>query len=117
MDHPMPSNYHSGAWSRSSWFHRQGKPTSIETPEIPVSGVGIEFKIGRRWSAAKELAIAEGKLRIIAIVGLIAQGRAGLGLIPSNITGKITVKEHQHLVQDKVRAEMKEKKDEKNGWL
>ena len=31
----MPSNYHSGAWLRSSWFHRQRKPTSIETLEIP----------------------------------------------------------------------------------
>ena len=75
-----------------------------------VLGTGIEVKTIRRWKAAKELAIAEGNLRIKAIVDSVAQERAGLGLIPSNITRKITVKEHQHLIQDEVRAEMEEKR-------
>lgn len=44
-----------------------------------VSGAGIEVKTGRRWSATKELPIAEGNMRIKEIVGSVAQGRAGLG--------------------------------------
>ena len=58
----------------------------------------------------KELAIAEGNLRIKSIVGSISQGRARLELIPSNITRKIPVKDRQYLIRDEVRAGMAEKR-------
>ena len=82
----------------------------MNSSDPKVSGAGIEVRTGRKWRAAEELAIAEGNLRVKAIVGSVAQGRAGLGLIPTNFTGKITPKERQQLLQDEVRAGMEEKR-------
>ena len=75
-----------------------------------VSGAGIEVRTGRKWRAAEELSIAESNLRVKAIVGAVAQGRAGLGRIPTNITRKVTPKERQQLLQDEVRSGMEEKR-------
>lgn len=87
--------------TRESYHYRNSR-------DPKVSGAGIEIKTGRKWSATKELAIAEGNLRVKAIMGSVAQGRAGLELIPSYKFGKSTVKERQHLIQDEVRAGMEE---------
>ena len=75
-----------------------------------VSGAGIEVRTGRKWKAAEELSIALSNLRVKAIVGAVAQGRAGLGRIPTNITRKVTPKERQQLLQDEVRSGMEEKR-------
>ena len=65
---------------------------------------------GRKWSAEKELAIAEGNLRVKSIVGSVAKCRAGLGLIPTYCPGKVTIKEGQKLIQVEVSAWMEEKR-------
>ena len=75
-----------------------------------VSNAGIEVLTRRKWSAAKELAIAEENIRVKSIVGSVAKDRAGLGLIPTIFPGKVTIKEGQKLIQDEVRAEMEEKR-------
>ena len=62
-----------------------------------VSNAGIEVLTGRKWSEAKELAIAEGNIRVISIMGPVAKGRAGLGQIPTYCPGKVTTKEGQKL--------------------
>ena len=88
-----------------------------------VTNAGIEVLTRRKWSAAKELAIAEGNLRGKLIVGSVAKGRAGLGLIPTYCPGKVMIKEGQKLIQDKVRAGMEEKRmtkmvgyDQQGAW-
>ena len=58
-----------------------------------VSNAGIKVLTGRKWSAAKELAIAEGNIRVKSIVVSVAKGRVGLGLIPTYCSGKVTIKE------------------------
>ena len=75
-----------------------------------VTNAGIEVLAGRKWSAAKKLAIAEKNLRVKSIVGSVAKGRAGLGLIPTYYPGKFTIKEGQKLIQDEIRTGMKEKR-------
>ena len=57
-----------------------------------MSNEGIEVLTGRKWSATKEVAIAEGNIRVKSIVGSVAKGRAGLGLIPTYCSGKVTIK-------------------------
>ena len=71
-----------------------------------VSNSGIEVLMGRKWSADKELTIEEVNLRVKSIVGSVAKGRTDLGLIPTNFTRKVTIKEGQQLIQDEVRAGM-----------
>ena len=73
-----------------------------------VAGAGIEIKTGRKWSAAKELEIAEGRLRVRTIVGNVAVGRTGLGFTPSTRIEKATRREKQQLLQSEVRAGIEE---------
>ena len=75
-----------------------------------MTNAGIEVLTGRKWSAAKELAIAEGNLRVKLIVGSVAKSRANLDLIPTYCPGKVTIKEGQKLIQNEVRAVMEEKR-------
>ena len=75
-----------------------------------MSNAGFEAVMGQKWGADKELTIAEGNLRVKSIVGSVAKARAGLCLIPTNFTRKITIKEDQQLIQDEVRAGIDEKK-------
>ena len=63
-----------------------------------VSNAGIEVLRGREWSTAKELAMAEGDIRVKSIVGSVAKGRGSLGLIPPYCPGKVTIKEGQKLI-------------------
>ena len=51
----------------------------IESEDPKVAAAGIQIRSGRKWSAKRELQVAEERLRHKAILGSIAKGRAGLG--------------------------------------
>lgn len=69
-----------------------------------VAAAGIEVRTGRKWKAARELQVAEARLRQKALVGMVASGRAGLGYFPSCQVSKAKAKERLHLLQEEVRA-------------
>ena len=48
-----------------------------------VSGAGIEIHTGRKWSAARELKVAEVRLQQMTMVGTVARRTKGLGYYPS----------------------------------
>ncbi len=47
--------------------------------DAKVSGAGIVVRTGRKWRAAEAVQQAETRLKHKAILGTVAQGRAGLG--------------------------------------
>ena len=49
-----------------------------DSRDLKVSGAGIEIHTGRKWSAARELKVAEERLQQKAIVGTVASGTRGL---------------------------------------
>ena len=57
--------------------------TKSEGPKV--AAAGIQIRSGREWSAKRELQVAEERLRHKAILGSIAEGRAGLGFSPRHI--------------------------------
>lgn len=69
-----------------------------------VAAAGIEVHTGRKWNAARELQVAEARLRQKALVGTVASGRTGLGYFPSFQVSKAKGKERLHLLQEEVRA-------------
>ena len=48
-----------------------------------VAQAGVEVKTGRKWSAQVAVADAESRLRHRDLVGVVAHGRAGLGMFPT----------------------------------
>ena len=75
-----------------------------------VAGAGIEVRTGRKWSAIKELDIAEERLRVKTIVGTIAVGKTGLGFSPSTRVDQASREERQHLLQEEVRTGVEERR-------
>ena len=57
--------------------------TESEDPKVVAAG--IQIRSDRKWSAKRELQVAEERLRHKAILGSIAKGRAGLGFSPRRI--------------------------------
>ena len=57
-----------------------------ESKDPKVAAAGIQIRSGRKWSAKRELQVAEERLRHKAILGSIAKGRVGLGFFPSTHT-------------------------------
>ena len=53
-----------------------------ESEDPKVAAAEIQIRSGRKWSAKRELQVAEERLRHIAILGLITKGRVGLGFFP-----------------------------------
>ena len=60
-----------------------------------INEASIEVDTGKKWKAAKELKIAEERLREKEILGVVATGRAGLGFFPSIRVDKVVGKEKQ----------------------
>ena len=56
-----------------------------ESEDPKVAAAGIQIRSGRKWSAKRELQVAEERLRHKAILGSIAKHRAGLGFSPLRI--------------------------------
>lgn len=75
-----------------------------DTKDSKVAAAGIEVHSGRKWSAARELQVVEGRLRQRALVGVMAAGQSGLGFFPSCQVGRARGKKCQHLLQEEVRA-------------
>ena len=72
--------------------------TESEDPKMVA--VGIQIRSGRKWSAKRELQVAEERLRHKDILGSLAKGRAGLGFFPSTHTISAKGKERRHLIQE-----------------
>ena len=84
-----------------------------DSKDPKVSAAGVEVRTGRKWSATKELQVAEERLRQRALVGTVAKGRAGLGFFPSTRYDKTRGKERHHLLQEEVRAGVEEERRSK----
>ncbi len=72
--------------------------------DAKVSGAGIVVRTGRKWKAAEAVQQAETRLKHKAILGTVAQGRAGLGSLRATRYDSASGKERQRLVQEEVRA-------------
>ena len=79
-----------------------------ESEDPKVAAAGIQIRSGRKWSARRELQVAEESLRHKDILGSIAKGRAGLGFFPSTHTISAKGKERRHLILEKVREGVEE---------
>ena len=79
-----------------------------ESKDPKVRGTQIEVRTGRKWSASKELAVAEEKLRQKPLVGVMAKGRTRLGFFPSIGYDKAHRKERRQSLQNEVRAGVEE---------
>ena len=79
-----------------------------ESEDPKVAAAGIQIRSGRKWSARRELQVAEERLRHKDILGSIAKGRAGLGFFPSTHTISAKGKERRHLIQEEVREGVEE---------
>ena len=79
-----------------------------ESEDPKVAAAGIQIRSGRKWSARRELQVAEERLRHTDILGSIAKGRAGLVFFPSTHTISAKVKERRHLILEEVREGVEE---------
>ena len=75
----------------------------LQYTDPKVAAAGIQIRSGRKWSAKRELQVAEERLRHKDILGSIAKGRAGLGFFPSTHTISTKGKERCHLILEEVR--------------
>ena len=73
-----------------------------ESEDPKVAAAEIQIRSGRKWSAKRELQVAEERLRHKAILGSIAKGSAGLGLFPSTHTNSAKGKKRCQLIQEEV---------------
>lgn len=81
-----------------------------ESSDPKVAHAGIEVRMGRKWRAAEAVDIAESRLRQRALVGAVAQGRAGLGSGNSTRFDKAQGKERRSLILEEVQAGVEEKR-------
>ena len=79
-----------------------------ESEDPKVAAAGIHIRSVRKWSAERELQVAEKRLRHKAILGPIAKGRAGLGFFPLTHTNSAKGKERCRLIQEEVHADVEE---------
>lgn len=73
-----------------------------------VSGAVISVRTGRRWRAVEVVQQVEIRLRHKAILGTVAQGRAGLRRQAATRYDSASGKERRKLVEDEVRASVEE---------
>lgn len=78
--------------------------------DAKVSRAGIAVRTGRKWRAAEAVQQAETWLRHKAILGTVAQGRAGLGSLTLTQYESASGRERQRLVQEEVRASVEEER-------
>ncbi|XP_059199347.1 uncharacterized protein LOC131979398 [Centropristis striata] len=78
--------------------------------DAKVSGAGIIVRTGRKWRAVDAVQQAESRLKHKAILGTVAQGRAGLGSQPATRFDRASGRERQRLVQEEVRASVEEER-------
>ncbi len=78
--------------------------------DAKVPGAGIVVRTGRKWRAAEAVQQAKTRLKHKAILGTVAQGRAGLGSLRATRYNSASGKERQRLVQEEVRASVEEER-------
>ena len=78
-----------------------------------VTGAEVEVYTGGKWKAAKEVKVAEERLREKEILGAVATGRAGLGFFPTIRVDKALGKERHQLLQSEIHRSEEEKRVEK----
>ena len=78
-----------------------------------VTRAGVEVYTGKKWKAAKEVKIAEERLREKEILGAVATGRAGLGFFPTVRIDKALGRERHKLLQSEIHRSEEEKRVEK----
>ena len=81
-----------------------------DSRDLKVSGAGIEIRTGRKWSAARELKVAEERLQQKAMVGTVASETRGLGYYPSPWIDNAREKERRVILQKEVREGIEETK-------
>ena len=69
-----------------------------DSKDPKVASAGIEVRTGKKWCAKQELGNAEEQLRLKALVGTVAIGRAGLGYFPSIQIHKAKGKQRRNLI-------------------
>ena len=79
-----------------------------DSRDLKVSGAGIEIRTGSKWSAARELKVAEERLQQKVMVGTVASGIKGLGYYPSPRIDNTRGKERRALLQKEVREGIEE---------
>ena len=79
-----------------------------DSRDLKVAGAGIEIRTGRKWSAVRELKVAEERLQQKAMVGTVASGTRGLGYYPSPRIDNARGKERRALLQKEVREGIEE---------
>ena len=77
--------------TREVMLYRDSKDPKVAT-------AGIEVRTGKKWCAKKELGNAEERLRLKALVGTVAIGRAGVGYFPSIQIHKAKGKQRRNLI-------------------
>ena len=75
-----------------------------------VAQAGVVVKTGRKWSAKAAVLDAESRLRQKDLVGVVAHGRAGLGLFPTPRQRECKGKEKRRQIQEEVRAAVEEER-------
>ena len=79
-----------------------------DSEDSKVAAAGIQIRSGRKWSAKREMQVAEERFRHKDILGSIAKGRPGLGFLPSTHTNSAKGKERRQLIQEEVREGVEE---------
>ncbi|RXN12199.1 reverse transcriptase [Labeo rohita] len=78
--------------------------------DAKVSGAGIVVRTGRKWRTAEAVQQAETRLKHKAILGSVAQGRAGLGSLTATRYNLASGRERQRLVEEEVRTSVEEER-------
>ena len=80
-----------------------------DSKDPKVAKAGVVVKTGRKWSAQAAVQDAESRLRHKELVGVVAQGRAGLGMFPAPPRlRECKGKEKRRQIQEEVRAGVEE---------
>jgi hypothetical protein len=75
----------------------------MESKDTVISEAGIRVRAGRKWNAGKALDKARWRLQQKEIVGAVAHGKLGIGLIETPRWHKADKKERRELLQNEVR--------------
>ncbi|KAK7901244.1 hypothetical protein WMY93_018013 [Mugilogobius chulae] len=81
-----------------------------ESSDPKVAGAKVAVRTGRKWRAEEAVEEAEGRLRHKMVMGAVAKGKAGLGLLNVPRFDKAQGKERRHLIQEEIRAEAEEER-------
>ena len=87
--------------------------TLKESEDDFIRKAGIETRTGRKWSVSKAVSQAESRLAHKDIVGNVAVGRQGLGIVQSSNWKGASSRERRSLVQAEVRTMEEEERKAK----